>query len=209
MIPRRALFLAAAALGLAPGRVALADEVDDALRDIARAREGLKTLIAPFTQERVLGLLATSVTSQGELTLVRPDRMRWELRPPDEAIYWVSPEGVAYRTPQGAGKVSAGSAGALGAVLEDLLLLLGGDLSQLRARHALAVERRSDGSLRLRVTPKSPKLAKLVKQLTADIAANLISPQKLVLEEPGGDRSTIAFDEARINAPVDPAKMKP
>lgn len=52
--------------------VARADAVDDVLREVGAARAKVRTLIAPFRQERVLSLLATSVTSKGELTLVRP-----------------------------------------------------------------------------------------------------------------------------------------
>jgi outer membrane lipoprotein-sorting protein len=63
-------------------RRAEADEVGDALAEITRARASVKTLVAPFTQERSIGLLATAVKSDGEMTLVLPDRLRWELKPP-------------------------------------------------------------------------------------------------------------------------------
>ena len=52
------------ALLLGPRRV-LADDTSDALASIAKARAGLKTLVAPFAQERSVGLLATSVKSTG------------------------------------------------------------------------------------------------------------------------------------------------
>jgi hypothetical protein len=202
------LSLTAALLAAAPARVARADDVDDLLRDIARAREKLKTLACGFRQERVLGLLATTVVSQGELTLVRPDRMRWELKPPDEAIYWVTPEGVAYRTPQGSGKASPASAGALGAILDDLLTLLGGDLGKLKGRYAISVERQKEGPS-LALVPRVERVAKVIKRLQVELRPDLLAPRRLLLEEPGDDRATITFEPARINPAVDPAKMRP
>ncbi|HEU4534367.1 MAG TPA: outer membrane lipoprotein carrier protein LolA [Polyangiaceae bacterium] len=203
-LSRRAALGAALCLG-AP-RVALADAVDDALRDVTKAREKLRSLACPFTQERVLGLLATKVTSRGDLTLVRPDRLRWHLEPPDEATYWVTPEGVAYRSREGGGK--AGNAGPWGAMLGDLLVALGGDLARLRARYAIAAERPADG-LTLTLTPKAPEAAKLLRSLRLTLAPDLLSPSRLVLEEPGDDRATIVFGPAKLNAPVDPSRLKP
>src|SRR5262245_60475948 len=99
-LPRRAFLSFFPALGgaLAFGGAARADEVADALADIAKARAGLQTLVGGFTQERTIGLLATAVKSEGEMTVVRPDRLRWELRPPDAIVYWIGPEGLAYAT---------------------------------------------------------------------------------------------------------------
>ena len=88
--------LCASAGALAFARVARADAVSDTLADITRARASLKTLVASFTQERTIGLLATAVKSDGEMSLVRPDRLRWELKPPDAVTYWITPEGFAY-----------------------------------------------------------------------------------------------------------------
>ncbi|MEP7125371.1 MAG: outer membrane lipoprotein carrier protein LolA, partial [Byssovorax sp.] len=73
----------AATATLSIGVPARADEVSDALAKIARARASLKTLTVPFTQERTIGLLASTVKSEGELTMVRPDKLRWELKAPD------------------------------------------------------------------------------------------------------------------------------
>ena len=79
-LSRRSFLVILSALGLVAGaeRAAQADAVADALADIAKARAGLKTMVAPFTQERTIGLLATAVKSEGELSLVRTDRLRWE-----------------------------------------------------------------------------------------------------------------------------------
>lgn len=184
-------------------------DVDEALRELSKAREKLKTLVVGFSQERTLGLLAAAVSSKGELTLVRPDRMRYELLSPDPAVYWVGPEGVSYKTAQGSGKVDQRTAGPLHAVLDDMLTVLGGDLSKLSERYTMAVERPKDGGMQLSLSPKSERVAKLVRRIEVTLGKDLLSPRKLRLLEQGDDQTTVQFDEARLNVPVDAAKMKP
>ena len=105
-LSRRGMLRSFVALGaLAVTRRAHADPLDDALARIAKARASLRTLVGPFTQERTISLLSTSVRSQGKLYLVRPDRLRWELDPPDDVVYWITPEGLAYRSKSGQGRV--------------------------------------------------------------------------------------------------------
>jgi outer membrane lipoprotein-sorting protein len=193
---------------LALGDLARADEVSDTLADIARARATVKTLIAPFTQERVIGLLATAVRSEGEMTLVLPDRLRWELKPPDAVTYWVTPEGFGYATSKGGGGAGQGAAGRFGAVLSDMLILLGGDLEKLRGRYELSIPSRKDGIV-LSARPKAAEVARLVSRLEMTAGPELWAVKRVVIEEQNGDRSVIAFGKVQRDAKVDPARMKP
>jgi outer membrane lipoprotein-sorting protein len=202
------LSLASMALATSIGRLASADAVSDALADITRARAGIKTMVGPFTQERTIGLLATAVKSEGELTLVRPDRLRWELKPPDAITYWVTPEGLAFATPSGGASVGKGAAGRFGAVLNDLLIFLGGDLDKLRARYDLSVPSRTDGIV-LVARPRAEDVKKHVKALTLSLGPELWSVRSVVIEENSGDKSVITFGKIARDAKVDPAKMVP
>lgn len=209
--PRRRFLAtcAAAATTATLGRLAWADEVSEALAEVTRARAGLKTLVAPFTQERTIGLLATAVKSEGELTLVRPDRLRWELKPPDAITYWVTPEGLAFATATGGAAMARTGAGRFGAVLGDLMVFLGGDLETLRARYDLTVPSRSADGMTLVARPKADEVKKHVKALTLTLAASRWSAERVVIEENGGDKSVITFGKATRDVKVDPAKMVP
>ena len=207
---RRSFLSAVSAIGasvIAPG-TARADDVSDALAEISRARAGLSTLAGTFTQERTIGLLATVVKSEGEMTLVRPDRLRWELRPPDAITYWIGPEGLAYASPNGGGSVGKSAASRFGAVLGDLMTLLGGDLQKLRARYELSVEK-ADGGLLLGARPLADEVKRHVKSLSLRLPADLWSVQRIEIEESGGDRSVIAFPRLARDVKVDPARMLP
>ena len=199
------------ALCLARARPAFADtkplpdapELDRAIASIAEARASLRTLTGPFVQERTIGLLASKVRSTGTLTLVRPDRLRWELAAPDSVVYWVTPEGLAYKSTRGEGRVGAGQA-RVAAALDDLRTVLGGDLGHLRARYDL----RLVGDLAFEAIPRSPSPAQLQRILFA-VAADRISPTRVELVEGPRDRTVITFGALQRDASVDAACMRP
>ena len=203
-----ALAILSAGATLAVGSPARADEVSEALAGIARARGAIKTLTVPFTQERTIGLLASTVKSEGELTMVRPDRLRWELKAPDAVTYWITPEGFSYATASGGASVGKAAAARFAAVLGDLTALIGGDLESLRKRYDLAVPSKSDGIVLL-ATPRAEDVKKHVKSLELVTTPDLSGLRRITIEEKNGDRSVITFGKAVRDAAVDPAKMAP
>lgn len=199
---------AASVLGSFEGSASAQASVPEVLEKIRKARATLKTLIGPFEQTRSVGLLATKVKSKGELTLVTPDRLRWELFPPDAATYWITPAGLAFATPKGGVKAGKGAAGRFGAVLSDLMIMIGGDLKKLEARYSFSVPDQT-GGVTLVATPKVDELKKMVKKLELEAGAQLWDIERIVIEEKNGDRSTIVFSNVKRNLPVDPKKMQP
>jgi len=200
--------VSAASATLSFGLPARADDVSEALAKVARARASLKTLTVPFTQERTIGLLASTVKSEGELTMVRPDKLRWELKAPDAVTYWITPEGFSYATASGGASVGKAAAARFAAVLGDLTALCGGDLESLRKRYDLAVPSTSDGIVLL-ASPKADDVKKHIKSLELVTTADLADLRRITIEEKNGDRSVITFGKAVRNAAVDPAKMAP
>jgi outer membrane lipoprotein-sorting protein len=206
---REALLAASSTWLLAKGARAdacSADRLEQALRDIARARSSVATLTGPFTQERTIGLLAAKVRSTGTLTLVRPDRLRWELAPPDDAVYWIVPEGLAYQSKTGQGRAQAGDK--IAPALDDLRTLLGGDLARLRSRYDLTGTCNGFDPIVFEAVPK-PGPSSLSRKLIFSLAADLVSPRTATIIEGPRDRTEITFGEMVKNAPVDPTRMRP
>jgi outer membrane lipoprotein-sorting protein len=179
--------------------------LDALLADIAKARKGVRTLRAGFTQERKLTLLATTVKSTGELAFVAPDRLRWELAPPDDIVYLIGPEGLSYRTRSSKATVPASGAN-IAKALADLRALRGGDLALLRDRYVLSGSR----------GPGDVEIAGAAKDRTASVRAftlvldkTLVLPVKAKLIEGKSDAIEITFANAQVNVPIDPATMKP
>ncbi len=205
---RGALVVSGALVLPALPRPAFADEVSEILAQITKARADLKTLVGPFVQERTIGLLATTVKSNGEMTLVRPDRLRWELLPPDAVTYWVGPEGFSFATPRGTASVGKSAAGRFGAVLADLMILIGGDLEKLRGRYDLSIPTKKDG-ITLRAVPRAEDVRKHVKRLEMRLGLELWTIAEVTIEEQSGDQSVLRFGKLQRDVAVEPARMTP
>lgn len=208
-LSRRGLFAASASLVLANVGVARptrADALDDVLARIARARAPVRTLVGPFTQTRTIGLLATAVRSQGTLTLVRPDRLRWELAPPDDVTFFIGPEGLAYKSAHGQARVPASDT-RIGASLDDLRVVLAGDLSKLRDRWDLRVLRDDASGVEIEATARDASKAPL-RSMRFALAPDLVRPTRAVLVEGPHDRTVIDFGALTVDAPVDEARMR-
>ncbi len=165
-----------------------------------------KTLTGPFVQERTLGLFKSTVRSQGKLTLVRPDRLRWELFAPDEIVYWATADVLAYRSRQGMGRVPA-TVGRFAASMADLRALLGGDLAALRARYDVT-EGGTEAAPTVEAIPKEAARSPF-KKLTLELAADRIRPVRASLIEGPKDQTLIRFGDLTLDAPVDPSEMTP
>jgi hypothetical protein len=204
----RRILLAAACSAILWDRTALAaDPLDDLLARVARARASVRTMQGPFTQVRTLGLLATEVRSSGTLILVRPDRLRWELAPPDQITFFVGPEGVAYRDARGQTRMQ-GANTRMAAALDDLRTLLAGDIGRLRDRWDLRVLRDDGTGAEVDALPKTASSSPL-RGLRFTLAPDLIRPTRALLVEGPRDRTVIEFGALLVDAPVDPARVRP
>ena len=182
-------------------------KLDELFRDVAKARQGLRTFAGPFTQVRKMGLMKAQILSQGRVTLVAPDRLRWELFPPDEVIYWVTPEGLAYRNRSSQGAVRSNDARTLAAGLEDLRAMLGGDLSLLRKRYDLkAFAIGDDVEMEASALPSAESRG--MKAIRFGIGKDRVRPTFTRLVERNGDTSDIRFGELRTNVPIEPNLMR-
>jgi hypothetical protein len=192
-------------------RLVRADDTSaDLLARIARARAPMKTLRGPFTQTRTIGLLAAEVRSHGSLTLVRPDRLRWELAPPDDVTFWIAPEGLAYRSAHGQGRMAEANA-QISASLGDLRTLLGGDVAKLGERWRLRTLHDGADGAEIEAIPlatATPAPGGLTS-LRFALGPDLVRPTRVLLVQGSRDRTSIEFGELTVNAAVDPASMRP
>ena len=199
-VPRR-VFLAGASAAVATlfARASGADPTGDLLRRIADARAPVRTLQGPFTQTRVIGLLAADVRSHGTMALVRPDRLRWRLDPPDDVTFFVGPSGLSYRSAHGSGSVPEASA-KVAAALDDMRTLLGGNLEHLAQRWVLKVVRDDGTGAEIEAVPKDPGAA--LRSMRFALGPDLVRPTRAVLVESAHDRTTIEFGDLVVNGPV-------
>lgn len=190
----------------APAREKLeGPKLDGLLGEIAKARKDVKTLRAAFSQERRITLLATSVKSRGELTFAAPERLRWDLAPPDDVVYFIGPEGLAYKTKTSTATVPAGGANVARA-LGDVRALLTGDLAALRERYTLAASR-SATDVEISGIAKDKNAS--VRSFTLVLDKGLVVPIRSRLVEGKSDSIDLVFSNVVVNGPVDAARLRP
>jgi outer membrane lipoprotein-sorting protein len=190
----------------APARETLdGSKLDGVLSDISKARAPVKTMRASFTQERKITLLATTVTSTGEMIYAAPDRLRWDLAPPDDIVYFIGPEGLSYKTKSSTATVPAQGA-SVAKALADVRALLGGDLSSLRERYTLSGSR-SSSDVEIDGTAKDPKAS--VRGFVLVLDKGLVNPVRAQLLEGKSDRIDLRFNNVVINEKIDPSKLRP
>jgi hypothetical protein len=198
---RRTLIISLALLPVA----AWADAVDDKLAAVMRARAGAKTLVGPFTQSSVVGLLRARVQSTGTLYLQYPSRLRWELAPPDSVTYWVAPEGLAYRGLHGGGRVPANTREE--ADIAALRAMLGGDVATLRTRFDVTEVPSDTGGPAFQCVPKASNQVQRLRKLTFSLDADLVRPRKASIVYDEHNQTDIVFGELRRDVPIDPALL--
>jgi hypothetical protein len=207
--------------GSAPDGHGAGSAPDALLARIAKARAALRTLVGPFTQTRTIGLLSTDVRSTGTVALLMPDRLRWRLDPPDDVTFWIGPEGLAYRSAHGQGRVPKATARAASA-MQDLHALLGGDVAKLSERWALKILRDDATGVELEAELRSgvsPQTGLPVappggpppgpQQMRFSLAPDLVRPTHVLLVEGEHDRTVIDFGTLVIDGPLDETSMRP
>jgi hypothetical protein len=131
-----------------------------------------------------------------------PNRIRWELGPPDSVTYWVAPEGLAYRGAHGSGRVAPSSSQQ--ADVDALRSILAGDPVALRARFDVK-EIASDTT-----GPAFECIAKVagpLKKLTFWLDADLVRPRKATIVYDNRNQTQITFGELKRDQPIDPALL--
>lgn len=190
----------------APSRETLeGPRLDALLADIAKARKEMKTLRASFTQERRIALLATSVKSRGELLVAAPSRLRWELLPPDDVVYFVGPEGLAYKTKSSTASLPANSA-KVARGLEDLRALLTGDLTTLRVRYTLSA---TQSPTDVEISGVSKEKSGSLRAFSLVLGRDLVTPLRARLTESKNDKVDLTFTHVVLNGTVDAARLRP
>lgn len=184
-------------------RSALADAIDDKLAAITRARSNAKTLTGPFTQVATVGLLRSQIQSSGTMYLQYPNRLRWELGPPDSITYWVAPEGLAYRGLHGGGRIPANTVEQ--ADVDALRAMLGGNVSTLRTRFDVREATSVSGGPAFECTPKQADAR--LKKLTFELDPDLVRPKTATIVYDNRNQTAITFGALRRDAPIDPALL--
>lgn len=192
--------------------VGLADpsRAGEAEPDAASTLEGLMQSLAQsggvrarFRETKHLALLQDPLQTEGVVTFAPPDRLARETTRPGRSRVVVVGTRVAIRDETGETVVALDANDPARHFVENLAVLLRGDLEALRARYE--VEFRADASgWHLDLTPRSRVLRRLVKTLRAEGQGPEL--QRMELLETSGDATLTVFHDVQTGLDFDSAE---
>lgn len=189
-------------LALGQGGTAGADEGTAVLLgEIRQATASVTAFRSQFVQERRLSLFAEPVIFHGSLTVVRPDQLRWEFtKPVPSALIFNGRSGLRCNDQAPPSRFDLDTDPIMRTVAEQLWLWLGGDYSKLGDGYQLQSEGDS-----LIIRPKDEKTREYVEKITITFNRHTLQPERVAIDEPGGDATLLRFTATDQDGDVDPA----
>lgn len=191
------LLLTLSTFALPPGGLAgQSGELTAFLAEIQAASDQVRSFSSEFVQERRLALFAEPVFFKGSLTVVRPDRLRWEFTAPVPSVLIFNGErGIRCNDKAPPVHFDLGADPIMKTVAEQLWLWLGGDYSRLNASYDMA----KSGPSALRITPNDKRLSEFISAITITFDKTSRQPEKVEIADPGGDTTILSFQAYVLN----------
>jgi outer membrane lipoprotein-sorting protein len=172
------------------------EELLSFLAEIQAASEKVRSFSSEFVQERRLALFAEPVIFHGSLTVVRPDRLRWEFTAPlPSVLIFRGEQGIRCNDKVPPTHFDLGTDPIMRTVAEQLWLWLGGDYSRLNALYLME----KSGPSALRITPKDHRVSDYISSITITFDTTSRQPEKVEIADPGGDTTVISFKSYVLN----------
>lgn len=172
------------------------EELTSFLTEIQAASEKVRSFSSEFVQERRLALFTEPVIFHGSLTVVRPDRLRWEFTAPlPSVLIFRGEQGIRCNDKAPPTHFDLGTDPIMRTVAEQLWLWLGGDYSRLNALYLME----KSGPSALRITPKNQAMLDYISSVTITFNTTSRQPEKVEIADPGGDTTIISFSSYVLN----------
>ena len=143
-----------------------------------------------------MALFREPVIFNGKLYVQRPDRLRWEFISPIPSVLLLNgAQGARCDERMVAERFNLKTDPVMRVVAQQLWLWLGGDYSSLAEQYLVEEQ----GATTLVVSPSDPDSAKYISSVTMIFNETSLQPEKVVINEPGGNVTSIIFKNPEIN----------
>ncbi len=166
------------------------EELSTFIAEIQAASDQVRSFSSDFVQERRLALFTEPVIFHGSLTVVRPNRLRWEFTSPvPSVLIFRGEQGIRCNDKAPPTHFDLGTDPIMRTVAEQLWLWLGGDYSRLNALYLME----KSGPTSLRIVPKNQAMLDYISSITITFNKTSRQPEQVVIDDPGGDSTKISF----------------
>ncbi len=179
------------------------DELESFLQAIQESSDQVHSFSSIFTQEKDLALFSNPVLFHGRLSIVRPDKLRWEFFSPLPSTLILKGDlGIRCNDKAAPERFQLSSNPVMKMVAKQLWLWLGGDYRELSRHHKLE----KNGPSTLLIIPDDQSTADYIESVTIVFDETSLQPLRVEIMEPGGDRTRISFHSPSVNMQI-PEKL--
>ena len=159
---------------------------------------------AEFREEKTLALLETPLVSEGTLYFVPPSRLARITTRPGASALVIDGGRMSYTDEAGESDVDLSGNRVARSIVENFIVLFGGDLAALRERYR--VEFGAEGTRwHMQLTPKTAPLT----QFIASVEMRGVGPEleEMVIREADGDRTVTRFRQVETDTRFTPEEL--
>lgn len=179
------------------------------LEGFDRAQRATTTLVASFTEEKRLKLLARPIVSRGELFFQRPNQVRWEYLEPERKVFVITEDRYLAYYPALKRAEEVPIKKFIGRRLFRFIGL-GQSIDELSQSYDFRLEPKSEleGTRLLVLTPRKKKVRDRMSEMRIWVDLETHLPRKLQYSETDGDTTVLAFHALRPNVEVAAARFR-
>jgi outer membrane lipoprotein-sorting protein len=176
---------------------------EELLKKLEAEFSKIKTVQTEFKQEKALKIFKRVITMDGSITLENPGRMAWRIDSPiryalvlngDTAIQWDEDSNKIQKQKTSGDPIFE-------EVIGQIEKWFSGEFKSLLNDYDLTIE--SEAPPVLRFVPKAGSMVgKVIQSVTISARADLTYVEKIVIEDMGGDTTSIRFFNTVLNEPV-------
>ena len=162
------------------------------LKDLMALLAGSGGVRARFVETRHLSLLSEPLESEGRLYFEPPDRLARVTTRPSQTRMVIRGERLSLRDDRPGGRLDLGGLAMARELVDNVKVVLGGDLATLRRRYDVSFGAGPDG-WRLRLEPRASALRRFVEAI--ELAGRAAALERMEVRESSGDRTVTRFLE--------------
>jgi outer membrane lipoprotein-sorting protein len=176
-----------------------ADARDDVLSEISRQQQQLRTITADFEQVKVSSVFNNPLYSKGWMLYSKPDLLRWQYTGANGVLLR---DGKVFQitVSQDGGEVLSAADSAANMLVNYIMQWVKLEFDALEKDYEIHVIQVKPITIALR--PRNADAGKFLNMITIEFMQDSPAAHRVVLQEPGGDLTTITFTDPQINIPV-------
>ncbi|HKQ98164.1 MAG TPA: outer membrane lipoprotein carrier protein LolA [Candidatus Polarisedimenticolia bacterium] len=178
-------------------------ELAQVLAAFDAAQQRTTSIVAEFTEEKNISLLAKPVVARGVFTFQRPNHVRWEYRDPETRLYVITEQQYVAYIPSQKKAEEVPISRFLGKRLFRFIGL-GQSIADLETLYDFRLEPESDlpGTHLLVLTPHKKRVQDKVAEIRIWVDRTNSLPRRFRYLEADGDSTTLTFRDSKANVEV-------